>query len=92
MALNKNSLADAVEKVLGGSHAESVRAVDAMFDAITKALSQGEDVKVAGFGIFRKKIRKPREARNPKTGEMVHVPEKKVVVFKPGLILKHQVK
>lgn len=91
MPLSKNSLADAVQGVLGGSHAEAGRAVDAIFDTIAKALAGGEDVKVAGFGVFRKKIRKAREARNPKTGEMVHVAEKKVVRFTPAKALKEAV-
>lgn len=91
MALSKVDLAEAVQKVLGGSRAEAMRAVDGLFDTIEKSLTRGEDVKVAGFGVFRKKIRKAREARNPKTGQMVHVPEKKVVRFTPAKALKQAV-
>ena len=61
-------------------------------DAIVESLERGETVELRNFGVFKVKTRRGRVGRNPRTGQEVQVPEKKVVVFKPGLILKHQIK
>ncbi len=90
--MTKDGLVDAVQKTLGGSRAESARAVDAMFDGIVAALKGGDEVKVAGFGVFRVKMAKAREARNPRTGATVHVPASKKPRFTAGKALKEAVK
>ena len=66
--------------------------VQKTLDAITESLERGETVELRNFGVFKVKSRRGRIGRNPRTGEEVPVPEKKVVVFKPGLILKQRVK
>ncbi|NQT22784.1 MAG: integration host factor subunit beta [Candidatus Omnitrophica bacterium] len=66
--------------------------VQKTLDAIVESLSKGETVELRNFGIFKVKSRKKRMGRNPKTGETISVPEKKVVNFKPGLIMKGKVK
>jgi len=66
--------------------------VQRALDVILESLERGETVELRNFGVFKVKIRRGRIGRNPRTGEEVTVPEKKVVVFKPGLILKHKVK
>ncbi|MBN1494013.1 MAG: integration host factor subunit beta [Candidatus Omnitrophica bacterium] len=66
--------------------------VQRTIDAITESLERGETVELRNFGVFKVKSRRGRIGRNPRTGEEVPVPEKKVVVFKPGLILKQKVK
>ncbi len=66
--------------------------VQKTIDAITESLERGETVELRNFGVFKVKSRRGRIGRNPRTGEEVPVPEKKVVVFKPGLILKQKVK
>ncbi|RMD47284.1 MAG: integration host factor subunit beta [Aquificota bacterium] len=58
------------------------------FEAMTKALANGEKIEIRGLGSFRVKERDGRTARNPKTGELVQVPPKKIVHFKMGKILK----
>jgi DNA-binding protein HU-beta len=90
--MNKDALADKVAAVLGGSGAEGRRAVDAVFDAITSSLASGDEVKIAGFGTFRAKMAKAREARNPRTGEVVHVPAARRPRFTAGKALKDAVK
>jgi DNA-binding protein HU-beta len=90
--MTKDGLVAAVQKVLGSSKAEASRAVDAMFDAIVKSLRGGEEVKVSGFGTFRVKMAKAREARNPRTGAVVHVPASKKPRFTPAKALKDAVK
>jgi integration host factor subunit beta len=62
--------------------------VDTVFDSMKNALIKGDKVEIRGFGNFRLKTRKPKQARNPKTGEQVHVPAKKVLFFKVGKELK----
>lgn len=66
--------------------------VQRALDVVLEALERGETVELRNFGVFKVKIRRGRIGRNPRTGEEVTVPEKKVVVFKPGLILKGKVK
>ena len=66
--------------------------VQKTLDAVVESLERGETVELRNFGVFKVKTRRGRVGRNPRTGQEVQVPEKKVVVFKPGLVLKHQVK
>ncbi len=62
--------------------------VETVFDSIKEALIRGEKIEIRGFGNFKPKHRKPRKARNPKTGEKVDVPAKRVLHFKVGKALK----
>ncbi|MCG6553186.1 MAG: integration host factor subunit beta [Candidatus Magnetominusculus sp. LBB02] len=62
--------------------------VEAFFQSIIDALNRGEKIEVRGFGNFKLKQRSPRKARNPKTGEIVEVPAKKVLHFKMGKELR----
>jgi len=62
--------------------------VDALFGSIAEALHQGEKVELRGFGSFRLRRRGPHSARNPRTGDRVDVPPKRVAYFKPGKELK----
>ena len=68
------------------------KVVQRSLDAIIESLVQGETVELRNFGIFKVKSRRGRTGRNPRTGQVVPVPPKKVVVFKPGLEMKKQVK
>jgi integration host factor subunit beta len=62
--------------------------VETVFDSIISTLHKGEKVELRGFGSFRTRERGPRRGRNPKTGEPVDVPAKRVPYFKPGKELK----
>jgi nucleoid DNA-binding protein len=66
--------------------------VQRTLDVVVESLEKGETVELRNFGVFKVKQRRGRIGRNPRTGDEVPVPEKRVVVFKPGLILKHKVK
>lgn len=66
--------------------------VNRTFNAIINALKNGERIELRNFGIFYLRKRKQRTARNPKTGEIIAVPEKRIVVFKPGLQMKKNIK
>lgn len=66
--------------------------VQRAFDLIVANLSKGKKVELRNFGIFKVKTRKGRMGRNPRTGESVSIPDKKVVSFKPGMKMKIDVK
>ncbi len=89
--MNKQALADWVHGKLGGTKVQAEEVVDGMFDAITGSLKKGEEVSIAGFGIFSVKQRAARTARNPKTGEQVKVAAKRVPKFRPAKGLKDTV-
>ena len=66
--------------------------VQKTLDHITNAVASGHTVELRNFGVFKVKMRKPRVGRNPKTGVAVSIPERKVVYFKSGMIMKKKVK
>lgn len=90
--MNKAGLVEVVHGVLGSTKVQAEEVVDAVFDNIVKSLSKGDEVAIAGVGKFSVKLRKAREARNPKTGETVKVPATKVPKFSAAKALKDAVK
>ena len=66
--------------------------IQRIFDGIIDTLEKEGRIELRNFGVFEVKQRKPRKARNPRTGEKVMVPAKKVVTFKPGLEMEEKVK
>jgi nucleoid DNA-binding protein len=90
--MNKAGLVDAVYNVLGGTKTSAEQVVETMLETITKSLQKGEEVSIAGLGIFTVKQRKARQARNPRTGAIVSVPAMKVPKFRAAKALKEAVK
>ena len=86
--MTKAELVEEVSRVsdLTKKHSEVI--VDTVFKSIVDALHRGEKIELRGFGSFRLRRREPRKGRNPKTGDKVDVPPKKVPYFKPGKELK----
>lgn len=68
------------------------KVVQKTLDCILESLVRGEKIELRNFGVFKIKQRKSRTGRNPRTGQVVPVPPRKVVVFKPGLEMKQKVK
>lgn len=66
--------------------------VQKTFDVIVESLILNEKVELRNFGVFKIKERRARFGRNPRTGESVPVPPRKVVVFKPGLEMKQKIR
>lgn len=66
--------------------------VQLTFDVVIEALERGEKIELRNFGVFKLKTRRARLGRNPRTGESVPVPSRRVVVFKPGLEMKQKIK
>ena len=87
-SMTKAELVDEVSRVsdLTKKHSEVI--VETVFRSIIAALQRGEKIELRGFGSFRLRQREPRKGRNPKTGDKVDVPPKKVPYFKPGKELK----
>jgi integration host factor subunit beta len=86
--MTKAELVEEVSRVsdLTKKHSEVI--VDTVFQSIIDALHRGEKIELRGFGSFRLRKREPRKGRNPKTGDKVDVPPKRVPYFKPGKELK----
>jgi len=89
--VNKNNLIDEVSKKTGLTKADSARAVDAVFKAISGTLSKGGDVRLVNFGTFLVSKRKATKGRNPRTGKPINIPASKQPKFRAGKVLKQAV-
>jgi len=86
--MTKAELVEEVAKVaeLTKKHSEVI--VNTVFQSIIEALHEEDKIELRGFGSFRIRRRRSRQGRNPKTGDKVSVPAKKIPYFKPGKELK----
>ena len=89
--MTKAELVDNVAEKVNLTKKQTEVIVNILFNSITEALSQGDKVELRGFGSFRIRSRNPREGRNPKTGDAVQIPAKKVPFFKAGKELREMV-
>ena len=90
--MNKAELIEAMASKADLTKADAKKALDAFIDATTKSLKKGDRVALVGFGSFSVAKRAARTGRNPKTGQEMQIPAKKVVKFKPGADLSDNVK
>jgi DNA-binding protein HU-beta len=90
--MNKTDLAEAIHAKIGGTKVQAEQALDAVIDALVATLKKGDEVSIAGVGIFSVKTRAARDARNPRTGETIKVPAMKVPKFRAAKALKDAVK
>jgi len=86
--MTKAELVDEVARVVQLTKKQAEAIVNIVFDSIVESLRAGEKIELRGFGSFRLRSRKSRTGRNPKTGERVEVPSKRIPYFKPGKELK----
>ncbi len=86
--MTKADLIEEVSRVVEMTRKESEVIVEAIFDSIVRALREGDKIEIRGFGSFRTRERQARLGRNPKTGERVEVPAKRIPYFKPSKELK----
>ena len=84
----KADLIEEVSRVVEMTRKDSEVIVEAIFDSIVRALRGGDKIEIRGFGSFRTRERRARIGRNPKTGERVDVPAKRIPFFKPSKELK----
>ncbi|AWK85583.1 HU family DNA-binding protein [Azospirillum thermophilum] len=89
--MNQAELIDTVATTAGIKKADAAKVVQAVFEGISGALGRGEDVRLAGFGIFEVAERAAREGRNPRTGEVVKIAASKAPKFKPAKQLRDSV-
>ncbi len=90
--MNKQGIVDVIHTKLGGTKVQAEEVVDAVLESIIGSLRKGEEVSIAGLGIFSVKTRAARQARNPRTGETLQVPAMKVPKFRAAKALKEAVK
>src|ERR1700733_5860859 len=86
--MTKADLIDEVSQLAELTRKDSEVIVETIFDSIVRSLRVGDKIEIRGFGSFRTRQRKPRVGRNPKTGDRVEVPAKKIPFFKPSKELK----
>ncbi|MDF9393492.1 MULTISPECIES: HU family DNA-binding protein [Methylococcus] len=89
--MNKAELIEAIADAANLTKADAGRALDAVIDAITGALKNGDTVSLVGFGSFVVKERAERQGRNPQTGDSITIKAAKIPSFKCGKALKDAV-
>lgn len=90
--MNKQSLSEMIHEKIGGTKVQSEEVVQMIIDSIVSTLKKGEEVSLAGLGIFSIVKKEARMARNPKTGEQVKVAAKNAPKFRAAKALKDAVK
>jgi len=89
--VTKKDMAQAIAEEMGLLQTQATEIVQRVFDGIIETLVQEGHIELRNFGVFEVKQRKPRTARNPRTGEKVMVPARMVVTFKPGRGMEERV-
>ncbi|TSC67408.1 MAG: DNA-binding protein HU-beta [Parcubacteria group bacterium Gr01-1014_72] len=90
--MNKQGLVEIMHAKIGGTKVQAEQAMDAVLEGVVMSLKNGDEVSIAGLGIFSVKNRAARTARNPRTGAMVQVPAMKVPKFRAAKALKDAVR
>ncbi len=86
--MNKNDLVQKLAERTGLSKMDAQKAVDGVFEVVTEALKEGDEVRVTGFGVFVVSSRAGGKGRNPQTGEEITIKASKAPRFRPGKPLK----
>ena len=89
--LKRLDIARLIHREIGLNSTESAELVGRVFSEMSKSLTSGEDVKLAGFGTFKLRQKKARLGRNPKTGQECMITPRQVVTFKPSIALRERV-
>lgn len=91
VTMTKRELVIQVANKLGMTQSDVARIIEGAFDVISESLAEGERWELRDFGVFEVKTRASRIGRNPRTGDQVPVPERRVVTFRPGKRMKELV-
>lgn len=86
--MTKADLADRLYEKIGLPKKEATAIVETLFDSMKNILSDGESIKITGFGTFLVRKKNARKGRNPKTGDELEIEQRRVVTFKPSLQFK----
>ncbi len=89
--MTKRDLVIRVANKLGMTQSDVAKVIEGAFDSVSRTLAQGERWELRDFGMFEVKTRASRMGRNPRTGAQVPVPERRVVTFRPGKLMKEVV-
>ena len=89
---NKADLVDKIAETIGSTKADAERAMECVIDAITMHLTKGDEVSIAGLGIFESRLRPARQVRNPRTGEKMQVKASHAPRFRASKTLKDALK
>jgi DNA-binding protein HU-beta len=90
--MNKHDLIASVAQTTGATKTSAAAAIDSLLDSMTRALTKGEAITFVGFGTFKTTQRRARVAKNPRTGDAIKIPRRRVVRFTPGKVLKNAVR
>jgi nucleoid DNA-binding protein len=90
--MTKKDMAKEIAQAAGITQAQAQDIVQRVFNGIIETLAEKGRIELRNFGVFEVKKRKARQARNPRTGEKVLVPERAVIAFKPGLEMEERVR
>jgi integration host factor subunit alpha len=89
--MNKKNIVEAIHERVGFSRRETAAIVDSTLESIKKALTEGEPVMISAFGKFSVREKRAHKGRNPKTGEAMTLPARKVITFKVSRVLKERI-
>lgn len=87
--MTKAEIVETIYERVGFSKKESAELVETIFEVIKEALVEGEKVKFSGFGNFIVREKNARKGRNPQTGQEIQLAARRVLTFKPSLVLKN---
>jgi len=90
--MTKKEIVKRIAEAAGLTQIQTKDIVQNTFDTIIDAIVEAGRVELRNFGVFEVRIRAARKARNPRTGETVYVPAKKVIIFKPGRYMEDRLK
>jgi nucleoid DNA-binding protein len=90
--MNKQDLVARIAQQTGATKSSAAAAVDSLLEGITRALKKGEAITFVGFGTFKTTQRRARVAKNPRTGDAITIPKRRVVRFTAGKALKTAVR
>lgn len=91
MAMTKADIVEALYQKVGFSKKEAADLVEMVFDTIKSTLSQGQKIKISGFGNFVVREKRSRIGRNPQTGQSIEISARRVLTFRPSQVLRSEV-
>lgn len=91
MALTKADLVDSIHEKIGFSKKEAADMVELIFDTMKGSLTDGDKIKISGFGNFVVREKRARTGRNPQTGQAIEISARRVLTFKPSQVLRAEV-
>jgi integration host factor subunit alpha len=91
VAMTKADIVEALYEKVGFSKKEAADLVELVFDTIKQTLSQGQKIKISGFGNFVVREKRSRIGRNPQTGESIEITARRVLTFRPSQVLRAEV-